>query len=345
MKKFEHFRLEPALADESRRRHKSPLEFLKGSMGKTPNIRAGLVEQIYDRVKNGESLHVTGYPGAGKSTVLQNVLQTSYREEPAGLGITVHHNFAGAHVDNEEVMAAWALIEGGYKPRFLAIDDATELVHDLEDRLSPSSTISGLRSGPNLILDMLAKLPDSIPLLLSFPMIHTTYDDYRRESAVDFFGKASRITIPSFLPLEDFEHLLDFNFRPAIGVKALQELRERGLYDILANHVGLYEGNISTLLFRALLRPPRLYDLSYKSNIGNVAAAIKEEDLLLDFARASKTGVTIEQSHVRAALEVFDRNAKVAERTHLEEHGIILDGKFMGPGTLTYRAFKEAARF
>jgi hypothetical protein len=346
MKKFKRFRLASGLAKEARQGevYKDPLRYLKRKAPKKmPQIRQELIEEVYRRASGGEPLRVTGYPGCGKSTVLGAVLHKSHSEEPAGLGITVHQHIGGYHLDFSQIKAVWALIDRGYEPRFLIIDDGTELVPALQKALAGEPRFLSVDEYA-LVLDILAKLPDSTPLVLSFPSIHTTHNNYNRESTADFFGQGSKIIVPSFLRSDDFAALFNFAFSSGLGRRAADEVREKGLCGMVADYLGLYEGNISTILLRWVLWPSSLFDLSGAESRKEIAAAVNESRIMQDFVVASKGGLTMPRSFISAALDAFNGNARnCGDATELRMHGIVLDSaRHLGQDTLTYRAFVRA---
>ncbi|NYZ73581.1 hypothetical protein H0O00_00400 [Candidatus Micrarchaeota archaeon] len=348
MDKFKHFRLAPGLAKEVRRAEvcKDPLNYLKGKVRKKrPCIRQELVENIYQKASSGEPLHITGYPGSGKSSLLAGIIDKSYQEGQPGLEITVYQQLGGYRLDFDQIKAVWALIDGGYKPRFLAIDDGTELVPALQRTLAGEPILRGV-SEYQLLLDILARLPDSTPLVLSFPAIHPIHDDRGRESTAGFFGEGTKVIIPSVLSSEDFVRLFKFTFTSAFGCKVANDVCKNGLCNVVANYLGLYENNVSTILMRWVLWPANLFKLSKAVNTQDVAAATDESAILQDFDLCSREGVTIGPSSVRAALEIFDGNTPSADMTAgLRTHGIVLDANFLGPDTLTCRAFRKSVDY
>ncbi len=347
MEQFKNFKLPRAVAGENKHSPASrdPLGCLKAKASKKkPAIRKGLVEELYKRASAGESLRLSGYPGSGKSTVLAGILDKSFQEEPCGLSINVYHHLGGYHLDMAQMQAVWALIDGGYKPRFLAIDDATELVPALQKTMAGKWPFVGVEEYL-LLLDILKKLPDSVPLVISFPSIHPSGEENRRQDKADFFGKAPTTIIPSVLQSKDFARLFDFTFESAFGRKVAQTVRKNGLCKKVADYLGLYDGNVSTILLRWILWPTNLSNLSNATNAQEIAAAAQENRMFEDFVFSSRNGLTISYPSVRAAVLALDGDAlslSPHEIRELAAHGIVLDAKFLGKDTLTYRAFRKA---
>ncbi|MBU0532925.1 hypothetical protein KKB44_05530 [Candidatus Micrarchaeota archaeon] len=347
MKRFEGFRLNTETADLIRANHtynNPKFQLMCGFPAKPLKMRTPLVEEVYERAMAGESLRITGYPGAGKTELIIHMLTKTYEDDLLGLGIILYPNLGGFHIHSDQLLTAWKLIDEGFKPRFLVIDEASEAVPKLRKLLNgkfiPDPTLN-----LGILLDILAKLPDSTSLVVSFPSIkkHLAGSDKTREQEADFFGPGATITIPSYLTLEDFANLFYFKITSYFGSE--QKAGVNKLADKLAEHIGLYDGAISTLLLRQMFDHRRaLKQLIDDGDVEHFCQALHEAGLLTRFASDVIAGVSLPLEYIQFALSAFDNKtlSEDSDLQHLVEYGILLNGANINRTSLTFNAFQCA---
>ncbi len=250
---FKGFSLDRAIASCVRRRQKMGND-IGAHLKKTLPLRAScmrrdMVGVVHSNLTRGMSLKVNGYPGSGKTELIIAILEKEYENRrPDGFGVILYPSITGGvAVHSPQLEAIWYLIDGGYRPSFLIIDEAADVVprlmRMLEGKIPQSRDVDAA-----MLLDILVKLPDSTALMVSFPSVRTTNNGVLRSELMDFFGINMLLTMPSSFLLENFRKLI--SFRLGVDSENGDVPVQEGFIDDLAEYIGLYRGEVSTLLLR-----------------------------------------------------------------------------------------------
>jgi|GEM_PF-5854122 len=311
----------------------------KGLPDKFSGVRKPLVDDVYERALSGESMNITGYSGCGKSTLMKDLLLRGIDDDMAGLGVILDVEKPDMLQNPDQFFEVYHLIKGGHKPKFFLIDEASESVtqlrHFMRNKLGTNRPLA-------LLLEILAILPDSTALVLSYPTMHTEHIQdpaiplrisqmVSRERHMEFYGGgSSKIVVPSSFSICDMTAILELHLsdQPNLGTVA----------EMLGKQIGLYCDHVSSFLLKPFLKLP---------HAEVIPMITKQDAFLFDAGKAIFQGHVTPLAHDLAlAKKILDGIDVKSEEDvkRLREHGIIMEGaQFAGKDSLTYRCISAVA--